>query len=129
MQKRVGLIFLSKLNNKLLLILENSEWTVPTVIKRDTVLDDLRSLFVQYREGKIIPIELYTSQDNGFEYGTYICLVDEDFAIRSVDSYAWCMLENLPKNLHKGLKNTLNNRDVKIKINTILELANANFNQ
>ena len=36
--------------------------------------------------------------------------------------YCWCAFECWPKNLHSGLKNTLNNKAIKGKLQTILDL-------
>ncbi len=36
--------------------------------------------------------------------------------------YAWCNFECWPKNLHAGLRNTLNNKAIKGKLQTILDL-------
>jgi hypothetical protein len=123
MQKRAGLLFLAKTTGRVLLILENSKWTVPTFSRQSTLLDDASSLLNVFYQGKLIPIELFLSNDNGFEYGTYICLVDQEFTDSPAKTIAWCNLEFLPKQLHPGLKNTLNNQVIKTKISTILELA------
>jgi hypothetical protein len=122
MQKRAGLLFLSKSTGRILLILEDSKWTVPTFSRNDTLLEDVTDLLDVYSRGRIIPIELYLSNDQGFEYGTYICLVDHEFTQSSAKTIAWCNMEYLPKQLHPGLKNTLNNQIIKTKIDTILEL-------
>ena len=73
---------------------------------------------------KIIPIELYLSKDKGFEYGTYICIVENEFLSESVSTLCWADLGHLPKNIHIGLKNTLNNNLIRTKIETVLELHN-----
>ena len=36
--------------------------------------------------------------------------------------YCWCAFECWPKNLHGGLRNTLNNKSIKGKLQTILDL-------
>ena len=69
-------------------------------------------------------IELYLSEDKGFEYGTYVCLVDEEFLTTTASTICWSDIEHLPKQLHAGLKTTLNNQVIKTKIETILELNN-----
>ena len=122
MQQRAGLLFLAKLTGRILLILEDSKWTVPTFEKIGPVLEDAKPLLEMYSQGRILPIELYLSADKGFEYGTYVCLVDVEFLTNSILTYAWCSLDNLPKQLHSGLKTTLNNQIIRTKINTILEL-------
>jgi hypothetical protein len=128
MQKRAGLLFLSKSTSRILLILDDSKWTVPTFIRNSTLLEDAEHLLNSYSFGKIIPIELYLSTDKGFEYGTYICLTDSEFNTTESKSIAWCSLDCLPNQLHAGLKYTLNNPVIRTKINTVLELENHTFN-
>lgn len=123
MQKRAGLLFLAKNSKKTLLILENSKWTLPTFVRKDSLLEDAEDLMQKYSKGKLIPIELYLSVDNGFEYGTYICLVDDEFLVRSVDTYCWSDLDQLPGQLHIGLKTTLTNSIIRTKIDTVIELS------
>jgi hypothetical protein len=127
MQQRAGLLFLAKSTGRILLILDDSKWTVPTFSRQSTLLDDVASLLSQYSLGKIIPIELFLSNDQGFEYGTYVCLVDTEFTESTAKTIAWCSLDYLPKQLHPGLKNTLNNQIIKTKISTILELENKSY--
>lgn len=122
MQQRAGLLFLSKNTARILLILENQKWTVPTFSRSGSLLEDADPLMEKFCRGKIVPIELYLSEDRGFEYGTYICLVEEEFTSMGAETIAWCSLSNLPKQLHNGLKNTLNNQIIKTKIHTVLEL-------
>jgi len=125
MQQRAGLLFLSKSTGKILLIHQDEKWTIPTFVRESSILEDARTLLEQYSHGKILPIELYLSFDKGFEYGTYVCLVDQEFLILGIKTYAWCSMDDLPKNLHNGLKQTLQNNIIKLKLNTILELANS----
>jgi len=125
MQQRAGLLFLAKDTKRILLILENQKWTVPTFNRNNTLLEDAGELINQYSAGKILPIELYLSEDRGFEYGTYVCLVNTEFLTRASATMAWCSLNELPKQLHNGLKTTLSNAIIKTKIETILELENA----
>ena len=122
MQQRAGLLFLAKTTERLLLILEDQKWTVPTFPRTSTLLADAEELLTSYSRGKILPIELYLSQDRGFEYGTYVCLVEEEFLTTANSTICWCSLNKMPKNLHNGLKNTLNNNLIRTKIETIMEL-------
>lgn len=117
-------MYLSKSTERILLILENCVWTVPTFARTNGLIADAEELLCQYSRGKIIPIELYLSKDRGFEYGTYICLVDDEFLTQAVNTICWATPTNLPKQLHSGLKATLNNSVIKTKINTILALEN-----
>jgi hypothetical protein len=122
MQKRAGILYLSTDTQRILLILENEKWSVPTFARKTSVIDDSLALQEDFSKGKIVPIELYLSQDKGFEYGTYICLVKKEFLTTKANTMSWCDLNYLPKNLHTGLRNTLNNNLIRTKIETILEL-------
>jgi len=124
MQQRAGLLFLAKTTGRVLLILEESKWTVPTFPRKETLLSDAEELLASYSVGRILPIELYLSEDRGFEYGTYVCLVDAEFLTTAANTVAWCNLDHLPKQLHNGLKTTLNNAVIRTKIDTILILEN-----
>lgn len=127
MQKRAGLLYLTTETKKILLILEDSRWTVPTFERCNGLLEDARKLFERFAKGKIVPVELYLSLDKGFEYGTYICLVRNEFTLSSEKTYSWATLDCLPGSLHSGLRATLNNQHIKIKIETIMELADADI--
>jgi len=125
MQKRVGILFLSSQTQRILLIHENQKWTVPTFEQRSNLLDDANSLITDFKgsEGRLIPIELYLSEDRGFEYSTYICLVDNEFLTTKSRTICWVDIDELPKNLHSGLKTTLNNSLIRGKIETILIMS------
>jgi len=125
MQQRAGLLFLAKTTSRILLILEDSKWTVPTFARKSTLLDDAEGLLNSYSKGRIVPIELYLSEDRGFEYGTYVCLVEQEFLTTATATIAWSGLDYLPKQLHNGLKATLNNTLIRTKIETVLELENV----
>lgn len=125
MQQRAGLLYLSRQTKRILLIHEDQKWTVPTFVRKASLFDDAEELLKVYRHGKILPIELYLSEDRGFEYGTYICLVSKEFLTSVTKTLAWCSLDDLPKNLHIGLKTTLNDQIIRAKIETILELDYA----
>jgi hypothetical protein len=125
MQQRAGLLFLAKTTGRILLILQDERWTVPTFARSAALLEDAAILLKEYYSGRILPIELYLSEDRGFEYGTYVCLVDQEFLTLAEDTLAWCSLDHLPKQLHSGLKTTLNNQLIRTKIETIMELENA----
>ena len=124
MQKRAGLLFLSTSSNRLLLILEDQKWTLPTFERSNSLLEDADSLIKSYcgKSAKILPIELYLSDDRGFEYGTYVCLVDEEFLTVAADTICWASFGMLPKGLHTGLKATLTNTIIQTKIDTILKI-------
>jgi len=106
------------------LILEDEKWTVPTFPRSSSLLDDSKSLLKQYSTGRLLPIELYLSEDRGFEYGTYVCLVEDEFFADKNQTICWANINELPKNLHTGLKTTLNNQLIRAKLETILVLEN-----
>jgi hypothetical protein len=122
MQQRAGLLFLAKNTGRFLLIHEDKKWTVPTFERKTVLLDDAEPLLLKFSRGKIVPIELYLSADRGFEYSTYVCLVDQEFLVSNNQTFSWVSTNDIPKNLHNGLKNTLENSIIKTKIETILEL-------
>ena len=124
MQKRAGLLFLAPTTSRILLILEDSKWTVPTFKREGNLLADAEELIQRYygKTAKVLPIELYLSEDKGFEYGTYVCLVEGEFLTQVSETIAWASLDHLPKQLHAGLKNTLSNSIIRSKIDTIVEL-------
>jgi hypothetical protein len=128
MQQRAGLLFLAKATGRILLILEDAKWTVPTFIRQGPLLEDATELLSSYNRGRILPIELYLSEDRGFEYGTYVCLVEEEFLTQAAATVCWSQLDYLPKQLHNGLKVTLNNSLIRTKIETIMELERVRIN-
>jgi hypothetical protein len=127
MQQRAGLLFMAKTTGRILLILDGERWTVPTFSRKSTLLSDAEELLKNYSKGRIVPIELYLSEDRGFEYGTYVCLTDQEFLTTAKETIAWSNLDYLPKQLHNGLKATLNNQLIRTKIDTIMELEHANI--
>lgn len=120
MQKRTGILFISKSSGRIFLTWDG-KWTVPTFFRQSSVIEDSKDLIEKYQieNAKFVPIELYTSKDNGFEYGTYIVLSEDDFPSYE-GTYCWASLTDLPKNLHVGLKNTLSNKITQVKIDTVL---------
>ena len=128
MQQRAGLLFLAKLTGRILLILDTDRWTVPTFQRSSSLLEDADTLLTQYAQGRIVPIELYLSEDRGFEYGTYVCVVDQEFLTLASKTICWADLDCLPKQLHSGLRTTLNNQVIRVKMETILELEHARTN-
>lgn len=74
---------------------------------------------------KIIPLELYVSTDQQFEYNTYIIIVDDEFVPRlnnEHSAYAWCDYDSWPKPLHKRINSSFNNKIIRAKIEILLEL-------
>jgi len=56
---------------------------------------------------------------------TYLVAIESEFIPKLNEEhsgYCWTAFECWPKNLHMGLKNTLNNKSIKGKLQTILDL-------
>ena len=74
---------------------------------------------------KIIPLEMFTSNDQKFYFNTFVIAIENEFIPKlnkEHSGYCWCNFECWPKNLHAGLRNTLNNKAIKGKLQTILDL-------
>jgi 8-oxo-dGTP pyrophosphatase MutT (NUDIX family) len=74
---------------------------------------------------KSIPLELFTSEDQRFQFNTYVLVVEKEF-IPTLNSehvgYAWCDLNQWPKPLHQGVKRSLSNRTNRTKIELLLDI-------
>ena len=74
---------------------------------------------------KTIPLELFTSNDQNFQYNTYVLMIDREFIPtlnEEHNGYAWCSFDNWPKPLHQGVKNSFNNRAIRAKLELLLDL-------
>lgn len=74
---------------------------------------------------KVVPLELFISEDQHFYFNTYILVVEREF-IPTLNhehvGYAWCNLNQWPKPLHQGVKRSLSNRTNRTKIELLLEI-------
>ena len=127
MQKHAGILFISKKTSRVLMILEDLKWTVPSFAREKSVVEDAGKIIEHFygKPARLVPVELYLSQDKGFEFSTYICLVEEEFVPSSDQTFCWSTIDVLPKGLHSGLKNTLTDKIIKTKIDTILLIGNS----
>ena len=74
---------------------------------------------------KIVPLELFTSNDQNFQYNTYVLMIDREFIPtlnEEHSGYAWSGFDQWPKPLHQGVKNSFNNRAVRAKLELLLDL-------
>lgn len=74
---------------------------------------------------KVIPLESFVSNDNAFQFHTYLGIVEEEFLPILNDEhtgYAWVSLGKWPKSLHHGLRNTLQNKTIQTKLQTVIEV-------
>ena len=67
---------------------------------------------------KTVPLELFTSNDQNFQYNTYVVIVEKEFIPQLNNEhcgYAWCSYDNWPKPLHQGLKTSFSNKVIRGK--------------
>ena len=75
---------------------------------------------------KTIPIETFVSNDNVFNFHTYLCVVEDEFVpilSNEHNGWAWATIDHAPKPLHQGLRNSFSNRTVRTKLQTIFDLV------
>jgi 8-oxo-dGTP pyrophosphatase MutT (NUDIX family) len=132
-----GGIFLSKDTKRFLFLLRTQGKTAGTwgIVGGKKEPKDITSLDILKREiveevgksppiKKIIPLEFFVSNDQNFQYNTYILLIDKEFSpILNVEhaGYAWCNYLNWPKPLHQGVRNSFNNKITRAKIEILLD--------
>ena len=76
---------------------------------------------------KVIPLELFTSNDQKFYFNTYLIAVENEFIPKlnkEHDGYAWCSFTKWPKPLHHGLRNTLQSKINLSKLETVFQTIN-----
>jgi 8-oxo-dGTP pyrophosphatase MutT (NUDIX family) len=74
---------------------------------------------------KVIPLELFVSNDLNFQYNTYVLLVEKEFVPTLNEEhagYAWCNYDCWPKPLHQGVKTSFNNKIIRAKLELLLDL-------
>lgn len=74
---------------------------------------------------KYIPLEFFISNDQQFQYSTYVLLVDKEFIPVLNDEhsgYAWCAYDKWPKPLHQGASKIFNNKITRAKLELLISL-------
>lgn len=74
---------------------------------------------------KYIPLEFFISNDQQFQYSTYVLLVDKEFIPVLNDEhsgYAWCAYDKWPKPLHQGANKIFNNKITRAKLELLISL-------
>jgi 8-oxo-dGTP pyrophosphatase MutT (NUDIX family) len=132
----VGVWFYSKSTNRYLYLMRNDPkhpecWSLAGG-KQELGESLLETLNRECREElgimpnyiKLIPLEKFTSADNGFVYNTFFCVIAHEF-IPVLNNehigYAWVNSGIWPKPLHPGLWSTVNFEAVQHKIAIIQE--------
>lgn len=75
---------------------------------------------------KTIPLETFISTDSHFQFHTYLCVIQSEFIPtlnEEHDGYAWVGFNNWPKPLHQGLRNTLNSKINRAKLETVFQMV------
>lgn len=74
---------------------------------------------------KTLPLESFVSNDNRFNFHTYLCVVDNEFVPQLSEEHkgwAWCTIDGYPKPLHQGLRSSFGNRSIRNKLETVFEI-------
>jgi len=74
---------------------------------------------------KVVPLELFTSEDQRFYFNTYMLVVDKEFIPVLNDEhvgYAWCALNQWPKPLHQGVNRSFSNMTNSTKIELLIDI-------
>ena len=74
---------------------------------------------------KTIPLETFVSNDEHFNFHTYLCVIKEEFIPNlnnEHDGYCWVSFGKWPKPLHQGLNNTLRSKTNQQKLQTLFQV-------
>jgi 8-oxo-dGTP pyrophosphatase MutT (NUDIX family) len=74
---------------------------------------------------KVIPLELFISNDLQFQYNTYLLIVDREFIPvlnEEHDGYAWASYDQWPKPLHRAVKSSFSSKIIRAKLELLLDL-------
>jgi 8-oxo-dGTP pyrophosphatase MutT (NUDIX family) len=74
---------------------------------------------------KTIPLETFVSNDDKFNFHTYLVVVENEFIPNlnhEHDGYAWVSFGKWPKPLHQGLRNTLSSKINQTKLETVFKV-------
>jgi len=135
--KACGAIIYATSTNRVLFLLRNTEryndtWGLAggKVEGEETIIEALRRELLEEIDfdlinTKLVPLELFTSRDNKFQYHTFVCIVDEEFIPNLNDEhkgYCWCNINNYPRPLHPGLWSSWSNKEIKRKLKTLQDV-------
>lgn len=74
---------------------------------------------------KSLPLETFVSDDDHFNFQTYVCIVNDEFIPKLSKEHmgwAWCHLDKWPRPIHQGIKNTVGSKIIRAKLDTIFEM-------
>lgn len=76
---------------------------------------------------KVIPLETFISNDEKFNFHTYLCVVEEEFIpilSKEHKGWSWCKINSTPKPLHQGLRKSFSSKIILRKLETVFEVLN-----
>lgn len=132
--KAAGALFLARSTKKYLFLLRDDDthsntWgLVGGRVEKDEQVVDCLHREIQEEIGaidniiKIVPLDLYTSQDEKFEYHTFACIVEEEFIPKlnhEHKGYCWTTLDGIPKPIHPALYNSMQLSELQEKLNSL----------
>ena len=142
MIKAVGTIFLSLKTDRILLGLRSTDSSHPLtwsffggkVVEGETLgyalQRELEEELINFPKIiKTIPLDNFVSNDDGFNYASFVSLIVDEFHPILNDEhvgYAWVNIGAWPKPLHTGTKLILHNKNNIRKLNLILNRTNSN---
>jgi hypothetical protein len=100
---------------------EQSDHTLIDALKRE-IAEEIGALPAI---NKIVPLELFVSNDQHFQYNTYLLVVDKEFIPvlnEEHSGYAWARYDQWPKPLHQGLRNSFNSKIIRAKLELLIDL-------
>lgn len=130
----VGVWFYSQSTQRYLYLLRNDPrhpgtWGLPggKIDAGETLIDAIKRECIEEMGSmpgytRLVPLEKFTSADNGFIYHTFFCSVDSEFIPVLNDEHlgwAWIASGSWPRPMHPGLWSTVNFDAVRDKISAI----------
>lgn len=132
--KAAGALFLAKSTRKYLFLLRDDDthsntWgLVGGRVEKDEQVVDCLHREIKEEIGtinpivKIVPLDLYTSQDEKFEYHTFACIVEDEFIPQlnhEHKGYCWTTLDGIPKPIHPALYNSMQLLELQTKLGSL----------
>lgn len=139
MIKAAGALFVSKSTSRYLFLLRDDDTHTNTwglvggrVENNEQIIDCLHREISEEIGNvtnivKIIPLDLYTSQDEKFEYHTFACIVKDEFIPclnHEHKGFCWTTLDGIPRPIHPALYNSIQINEMQEKLKSINELIN-----
>lgn len=137
MIKAAGALFLSRSTQRYLFLLRDDDTYSNTwglvggrVEYNEQIIDCLHREIIE-EVGKvtdiikIIPLDLYTSQDEKFEYHTFACIVEREFIPElnhEHKGFCWTTLDGIPKPTHPALYNSIQLTELRDKLKSLQDI-------